>query len=335
MNIACLKAVCCRKRPLACDPELLHRGLEHLVILVTGGSGGHGRLMTLQLLTQGATVIVCCRNPQDPKCISLRQEANMHPGTLYVEQLDLSCCGNVRAFVNTFEKTHGDLKLNCIINNAGIMGVPSRQLSKDGFEMQFQTNYLSHFLLVELLMKRLIDSSTKTYMSRIINISSSNAVQDGLTGAHGTLDLDDVNFEQRTYSGFSGYGQSKLAQILHARELSKLYAKDGVKAVSVHPGSFLSNITRNLFPYFVRVLISPSERCLTGQINSFEAIQTCLHCTLSPGSALESGAFYSQVDSPLGNRGGWPLHAPDNPQSYDDKLAFNLYRRSLLWTKEK
>ena len=323
------------------DVQLLERDLSGIVCIITGGHSGLGRSTTFQLLKQGATVVVGCRNIEDDRCSSLRLATEKLTGTIHFEVLDLSCCNSVRNFVHTFEQNYND-GLHILINNAGIMGVTPRCLSTDGFELQFQTNYLSHFLLTHLLIDRLKQSSTSEYTSRVINISSSNAVQDGLTGAHGFVDLDDINFNAREYTGMAGYGQSKLCQILHAKELATQHDSTELLAVSVHPGSALSNITRNLFPYAIRVLISPSERCLTGQISDWAAIQTGLHCILSDGltahrsdwAVIESGEFYSQHDSPLGTRGGWPLYDYiECAQAADSDIASKLYRRSLLWAQ--
>ena len=340
----CLKSFFCRKNlcrtnPLHVSPRLLNRDLSNLIFIITGGHSGLGKTLSIQLLKQGATIIIGCRNPSDTRCTSLAQES--YPGTIIFEQLDLSCFANVEDFVERITQRHlnENKYLHGIISNAGIMGVPTRILSTDGFESQFQTNYLSPFLLIELLTPYLLktvaavqdSTSIQNYIPRIINVSSSNAVQAGLTGPYGNVDLDDINFDRRTYNGFAGYGQSKLCQILHARALSK--TKDGVLSVSLHPGSALSNITRNLFPYCVRVLISPIEKCTTGQISNWGAIQAQLHCVLSFGDDLDDGGFYSVEDSPLGNKGGFPMNESeiDNRQAVDDDLAGKLYRRSKLW----
>ena len=341
MNALCVKALCCRRHSLMCEESLLERNLSGTIFIVTGGHSGLGRSFTCQLLKQGATVVVGCRNPQDDRCTSLFDESSNWTGSVHFETLDLSLFESVRTFVAAYIGKYGN-NLHCLVNNGGIMGVPTLQKSIDGFELQFQTNYLSPFLLTELLLPLLKQSASSTsasstpaspqYVPRVVNISSSNAVQQGLTGPFGHLDLDDVNFDKRSYGGMVGYGQSKLCQILHARELSRRLEKSNVLAVSLHPGSALSNITRNMFPYFVRVLISPSERCLTGQINAWSAIQTHLHCALSYGKDLESGEFYSQVDSPLGTKGGYPLLDIDNPQATSIELANALFRRSMVWS---
>ena len=337
MDLLCLKAFCCRKSSLVCEEELLARDLSSLLFVVTGGHSGLGRSMTCQLLKQGATVVVGCRKPQDSRCMSLLDDSSKWSGTVHFEKLDLSSLLSVRTFAASYIAKYGN-NLHCLVNNGGIMGVP-KEISSDGFEDQFQTNYLSPFLLTELLLPLLkqcasVKPENSVYVPRVINISSSNAVQQGLTGPFGYLDLDDINFDRRQYDGMAGYGQSKLCQILHARELSRRLEKDNVLALSLHPGSALSNITRNMFPYFVRVLISPTERCFTGQINDWAAIQAHLHCALSYGNNLENGEFYSQRDSPLGTKGGFPLLNPDNPQATDDELASKLYRKSMLWVKK-
>ena len=111
---------------------------------------------------------------------------------------------------------------------------------------------------------------------------------------------------------------------MHARELCKRHGKT-VVATSCHPGSFMSNITRHMFPLICRRLGSPVERAVTGQIDVWYGLQTPLYCLISP--SIEPGAYYSQHGSPRGTIGGWPV-APSGTQATDDALCSALWDES-------
>ena len=158
----------------------------------------------------------------------------------------------------------------------------------------------------------------------IVNIASANHHE--FAGRIGHLALDDLHFERRPYNGWDGYAQSKLAQILHARELAKRHPS--VTSVSLHPGSICTNVTRHMMPFYTRLLLVPLERCLVGQVSSWAGIQTALHCILAGKGALQRGGYYSQHRSPWPVKGGWPLTSP-NPEASDDALASELWERSV------
>jgi NAD(P)-dependent dehydrogenase (short-subunit alcohol dehydrogenase family) len=129
----------------------------------------------------------------------------------------------VRAFAEAWE---GDLDV--LINNAGIMAIP-QQRTRDGFEMQVGTNHLGHFALTNLLLPHVTD--------RVVTLSS---------GAHriGNLDVDDLNWERRSYKRWGAYGQSKLSNLLFTLELQRRLTAAGsdVRAVAAHPGYAATNL---------------------------------------------------------------------------------------------
>nr|CAD1839768.1 unnamed protein product [Ananas comosus var. bracteatus] len=148
-----------------------------------------------------------------------------------VLQLDLSSLKSVRAFADKFISMN--LPLNILINNAGVMFCPY-QLSEDGIEMQFATNHLGHFSLTNLLLEKMKETSRSTGIEgRIVNLSSIAHVH---TYEEGIL-FDKLN-DRRGYSDKKAYGQSKLANILHANELSRRLKEEGanITANSVHQG---------------------------------------------------------------------------------------------------
>jgi NAD(P)-dependent dehydrogenase (short-subunit alcohol dehydrogenase family) len=131
-------------------------------------------------------------------------------------------------------------KVNIFVGNAGVMGIPTRTLTGDGQEMQFQTNHLSHFLLFELLKPALLASSTPSFHSRVVLLSSS---------AHRVTTLrasDDFSFEKGTYDAGVAYAQSKLANVYTANEIERRYGAKGLHALSVQPGLINTPIAREM-----------------------------------------------------------------------------------------
>lgn len=163
---------------------------------------------------------------------------------------------------------------------------------------------------------------------RIINVSSCNAVESfGFGMAH--LSLDDPNFDSRLFAWTAAYGQSKLAQVLHAKELSRRHPN--VLSVAINPGSVFTDITRNGIPLWMRKAWGPLERALFGTVDVWVGCQTGLHCILADD--IENGAFYSARRSPSWTTGGWPA-VPHNTEATDESLAGALWICSDEWVEE-
>ena len=303
-------------RRLQCDKALTTRDLHEFIVVVTGATSGIGKQTVLQLLRQGATVVLAVRDTSKAHTM-LAQHARSAPGVAKVMQCDLSSLNSVRSFARELSAVHP--AVHALMNNAGCMNCPY-QKTAEGFEMQIATNYLCPFLLTSLVMPLLQASGE----GRVVNVSSSN--HDVFAGKRGHVDMDDLFFERRKYNGWAGYAQSKLCQVLHARELAKRYPS--VTSVALHPGSLCTNVTRHMMPYAVRKLILPLERVLVGQVSDWVGIQTGLYCLLADRAELETGAYYSQHNSPYGVHGGWPVRSR-NPEATDDELSRKLWAKSM------
>ncbi|XP_078178033.1 short-chain dehydrogenase TIC 32 B, chloroplastic-like [Carex rostrata] len=211
-----------------------------LTAIVTGGASGIGLETARVLALRGAHVIIAARNMEaasNAKALILEKTPKARVDTI---KLDLSSLKSVRTFADEFLSM--DLPLNLLINNAGIMFCPF-QLSKDGIELQFATNHLGHFLLTNLLLEKMKSTAKNTGIEgRIVNLSS--------IAHHHTYDKG-ICFEQlndpTVYSDKKAYGQSKLANILHAKELSRRLRKEGANITvnSVHPGLIMTNLMRH------------------------------------------------------------------------------------------
>nr|XP_043611908.1 short-chain dehydrogenase TIC 32 B, chloroplastic-like [Erigeron canadensis] len=210
-----------------------------LTVIITGGASGIGLETSRVLALRGAHVIIAARN---------MKAANEAKQTIYesnenakvdVLQLDLSCLKSVKACADSFLALN--LPLNILINNAGIMFCPY-QLSQDGIEMQFATNHLGHFYLTNLLIEKMKDTASNTGIEgRIINLSSIAHLRTYEEG----IRFDAVN-DETSYSDKKAYGQSKLASILHANELSRRLKEEGANITvnSVHPGLIMTNLMK-------------------------------------------------------------------------------------------
>jgi NAD(P)-dependent dehydrogenase (short-subunit alcohol dehydrogenase family) len=304
-------------KPLLCSPALLDQDLAGRTYVVTGGNSGIGRVTVEQLARQGAHVVLAARRPADGERARTEIMESAPRGTIEVAQLDLASLGSVRSFAEQLRSKHE--AIHGLVNNAGVMNTPQGRTA-DGFEMQFGTNHLGHYLLTELLLPALQRGAP----SRIVNVSS--CYHDKAQGREGRIDFEDLHFERRKYDGWAAYAQSKLANLLHARALAKRLAGTGVTTASVHPGWVRTNLIRHSIPVWMQdTLLRPLLR-LAGMIEPWEGAQTTLHALLAPEVARQSGAYFSQLGfyrEKSATKGGWPLHSP-NPHAHDDEAADRL-----------
>jgi NAD(P)-dependent dehydrogenase (short-subunit alcohol dehydrogenase family) len=188
-------------------------------VVVTGANSGIGLVAARELAAKGAHVVFACRDTT--KAEAARAGV---PGSHEVLRLDLADLDSVRAFTDAMTGRQVDV----LVNNAGIMNVPFSR-TPQGFESQFGTNVLGHFALTARLFPQVTD--------RVVWLSSA-------VHRMGRIDLDDPNFERRTYRGWTAYGQSKLADLMLAYELQWRLTGAGspVRSVAAHPGYSATNL---------------------------------------------------------------------------------------------
>ncbi|XP_052205115.1 short-chain dehydrogenase TIC 32, chloroplastic-like isoform X2 [Diospyros lotus] len=210
-----------------------------LTAIVTGSSSGIGAETARVLALRGVHVVMCVRNMAAGRDVKEAIMKKIPTAKIDLMELDLSSMASVRKFVSDFISS--GLPLNILINNAGIG--TGFMLSEDNIEIHFATNHLGHFLLTNLLLNTMKKTSCETKREgRIINVSSYGHQFTYLGG----IRFDKIN-NQEGYSGVRAYGQSKLANILHANELSRRLKEEGVEitANSLHPGTVVTNIYRS------------------------------------------------------------------------------------------
>jgi NAD(P)-dependent dehydrogenase (short-subunit alcohol dehydrogenase family) len=196
-------------------------------ILVTGVSSGLGVETARALAAHGAQVVGAARNLAKARAATEQIRAHSKGGMELV-QLDLSSLASVRACADALLADGNAFDL--VIANAGIMACP-KGTTADGFELQFGTNHLGHFVLVNRIASLLKPGS------RLVNLASSgHRLAD--------VDLDDPNFERTPYTEFGAYGRSKTANVLFAVEFDHRHKERGVRASAVHPGGIQTELGR-------------------------------------------------------------------------------------------
>jgi NAD(P)-dependent dehydrogenase (short-subunit alcohol dehydrogenase family) len=204
--------------------------------IVTGASSGIGIETARALAAAGAEVSLGVRDATagERTAAEIRQTTG---AAVHVGQLDLANLDSVRAFVATW-----DGPLHLLINNAGVMALPSRQLTGRGWELQFATNHIGHFALTLGLHDALASGAQDGAETRIVSLSSRGHLRSPVV-------FDDLHFSERAYDPWLAYGQSKTANILLAVEAHRRWSTEGISANAVHPGAiFETNLSRHMTP---------------------------------------------------------------------------------------
>ncbi|KAL1565548.1 Short-chain dehydrogenase TIC 32, chloroplastic [Salvia divinorum] len=255
-----------------------------LTAIVTGASSGIGLETTRVLAKRGVHVVMGIRNmPAGERAKQVIMKENP-AAKVDAIQLDLSSMESVRSFASEF--TSSGLPLNILINNAGVM-TPPFALSADKIELQFATNYLGHFLLTHLLLETMKKTARDTKREgRIVNVSSI---------AHRVSYRQGIQFhklnDEKSYSKAFAYGQSKLANILHANELARRLKEEGadITANSLHPGVITTNLFRH-FGIFEGLMSSVGQLVLK---NVEQGASTTCYLALHPHLKGISGQYFS------------------------------------------
>jgi NAD(P)-dependent dehydrogenase (short-subunit alcohol dehydrogenase family) len=235
------------------DEVLSGVNLQGKRILVTGVSAGLGVETARSLAAHGAHVVGAARDLSKAEAATalVRKDAAKNGGRFEVVELDLGNLKSVRACADQLV-AKGD-PFDVIIANAGVMATPFGH-TVDGFETQFGTNHLGHFVLVNRIASLLRSGS------RLINLSSSGH-------RYSNVDLDDPNFERTPYEPFLAYGRSKTANIQFAVAFDERHRQRGVRAAAVHPGGIQTELARHLDPARMESIVEQLNQQLAQEGN--------------------------------------------------------------------
>lgn len=298
--------------------KLVGRGACHLMnvegktVIITGANSGIGFETVKKLSRNGANVILAVRNVQkgeEAVASILKENAN---ASVEVMKLDLANLANIREFVESFISRYKSLDI--LINNAGVM-VPPYSKTKDGFELQFGSNHLGHFALTGLLLPLLKNTAN----SRIVTLSS-------IAHRGGEIYFDNLD-GAKGYKAMKFYRQSKLANLLFAKELDNRLKQHQKSAISIaaHPGIASTNlfkvgkenspgILRNLLKWFFQ----------SAEMGALPTIYAATEESLHGGEYIGPGG--------RGNRKGYPVIEIPAPGVYDDQTMKKLWEVSETLT---
>lgn len=279
-----------------------------LVVVVTGANCGIGKETARELAKKNAIVYMGCRDLV--KCEEARKEIvlSTRNTNVHCRRLDLASFSSIKNFARQFKTEQS--RLDVLINNAGVMRCP-KKTTKEGFEMQIGVNHLGHFLLTHLLLDYLKASAP----SRIINVSS-------IAHTRGFIDTSDFNSE-KNYDPKKAYEQSKLANILFTRELSKRLKKAGVTVNALHPGIVDTELMRSMpvvSSFFGKIFVYPFLWLFSKYPNS--GAQTTLYCALDPCLEKISGQYFADCK-----------RAEVGENAKDDTMALWLWKLSEKWCR--
>jgi NAD(P)-dependent dehydrogenase (short-subunit alcohol dehydrogenase family) len=302
------------------DEVLAGVNLRGKRILVTGVSAGIGVETARTLAAHGAQVVGAARNLDKARAATepVRAQA-ANGGGLELVELDLASLSSVRACADALVSAGKPFDL--IIANAGIMACPKSQTS-DGFETQFGTNHLGHFVLVNRIASLLRPGS------RLVNLSS-------LGHRFSDVDLDDPNFEHTPYTEFGAYGRSKTANILFAVEFDRRHRTSGVRATAVHPGGIRTELGRHLSPEVVPQMI---ERINAANAASGQPPYSWK--TLPQGAATSVWSGIVAAADEVGGRYCEDCHVAELIEGDDIRRGVRAYaldpdRAKALWAKSE
>lgn len=205
--------------------------------VVTGASSGLGLETARALAAHGAEVVLLARDEQKLQAAVRSLREQLPDATLDTALVDLADLDSVRAAAASLSERFPTIDL--LIDNAGVMACPLGRTA-DGFETQFGTNHLGHFLLTTLLRDPLVAAAAQHGSARVVVLSSSGHRLGGIR-------WDDPNYERADeYFNWEAYGQAKTANALFALELDRRWSPDGVHAFAVHPGLIITDLGRHM-----------------------------------------------------------------------------------------
>ncbi|XP_076313798.1 retinol dehydrogenase 14-like [Tachypleus tridentatus] len=261
-----------------CKSKRLMKGKT---VIITGCNSGIGKATAKELAAREARVILACRNEAKAREAVQDIRKVTASGELIIKELDLSSMASVRRFVKDI--LNSENRIDVLINNAGVFQCPYL-LTEDGFEMQMCVNHLGHFLLTNLLLDKMEESSP----SRIVVVTS-------VVYKRGIIDFGDFHSKQK-YDKRLSYCNSKLANVLFVKELHRRLQLKGdnfrrIHVYAVSPGMVWTNLGRYVKTSWLKMILLLPLALLFVKMPS-QGCQTVLHCAISEEVEDESGKYY-------------------------------------------
>lgn len=287
--------------------------MEGKTVIVTGANTGMGLIIAKELAVRGAKVILACRSEKKGKeaeeKVWREVRARGGKGAAQFASLDLSQLSSVREFADKLKESHDSV--DCLINNAGIM-VPPHNYTPDGFESQFQVNYLSHYLLTRLLSPALEASKNP----KVVNISSLASENIGISNG----EFEKIaRCKQEEYDAFQAYRQSKLAQVLFTVEMNRRMG-ESITVNAVHPGIVNTELFSRSDNVVWKALIGSVGWAMeqAGVVYSPErGASTAIHLATSPTAKTSSGGYFADC-----------APRPANPVAFNSSIAKEWWEKS-------
>ena len=289
--------------------------LSGKLVLITGAASGLGQETARSLAAHGADVVLAVRDGAkgEDAAAPIRAAAAAAGATVELREVDLASFDSSRAFTDGVAAAHA--RLDAIVANAGVMACPEGRTA-DGFETQFGTNHLGHFLLVNRL-RPLFGGDP----ARVVSVASAgHRLSD--------VELDDVNFERTPYDVWEAYGRSKTANILFAVELDRRGRAVEQRAASVHPGVIATNLSRHL----TRESLGALAASLTDRETRFKSVEAGAATSVWAGfvaDPAEVGGRYCE-DCQVAELTDDPTH-PRGVRGY----ALDPERATALWARSE
>jgi NAD(P)-dependent dehydrogenase (short-subunit alcohol dehydrogenase family) len=289
-------------------------------ILVTGVSAGLGVETARALAAHGALVVGAARDLAKAELATAPVRAQAaNGGGLELVELDLASLASVRACADTLVAAGKPFDL--VIANAGVMACPFGKTA-DGFETQFGTNHLGHFVFVNRI------ASLFKSGARLVNLASSGH-------RFSDVDLDDPGFERTPYTEFGAYGRSKTANILFAVEFDRRHRTNGVRATAVHPGVIRTELSRHLKP---EVLQAMMDRVNASSVAAGGA--TVAYKTIPQGAATSVWSGVVAAADTVGGLYCEDCHVAEPAEGADIRGGVRAYaldpdRAKALWAKSE
>ena len=289
-------------------------------VLVTGVSAGLGVETARTLAAHGATVVGAARDlDKAHKATEAVRKDAAKGGSLELVELDLASLKSVRACADGLNQA--GKPFDVVICNAGVMACP-KSVTSDGFETQFGTNHLGHFVLVNRI------ASLMKSGARLVNLSSAGH-------RFADVDLDDPNFERTPYTEFGAYGRSKTANILFAVEFDRRHKARGVRATAVHPGGIMTELGRHMTPELREAMMKSIE-----EANKAAGAPAFKFKTIPQGAATSVWSGFVASADEVGGKYCEDCHVAaltDNPAARGGVRAYALDpdRAKALWAKSE